>query len=68
MKVHELLKHENIIKFIASGEDGKITKENSDSIESLFYIITEYVPQGTLYDLVRHTSGLGENGARFLMK
>tara|TARA_B110000285_G_C14997851_1_gene549779 strand:+ start:106 stop:288 length:183 start_codon:yes stop_codon:yes gene_type:complete len=60
MQIHDLLQHENIIKIIEHGEDGKITKENKDDKNSLFYIITEFVPQGTMYDIVDYNNGLGE--------
>ena len=68
MKIHEMLRHENIAKIIDFGEHGKITKPNRESVEELFYIIMEYVPQGTLYDVVEnHGRGIGEDGSRFFL-
>jgi serine/threonine protein kinase len=67
MKIHEKLVHENVVKMIDFGEHGKITKPNRESVEELFYIIMEYVPQGMLYDIVQNRGGLGEDNSRFFM-
>jgi serine/threonine protein kinase len=69
MKIHELLQHENIVKIGDFGEHGKITKPNRESVEELFFIVMEYMPQGALYNIVEnHSRGIGEDGSRFFMQ
>jgi len=61
------LNHNNIIKILGWGSDGKVVKPSGRVIENLVYIILEYVSGGLLFDVCQTLGGMGEDGGRFFL-
>ena len=67
MEIHSKLFHQNIVKVHSYGENGKLKNGSSRKIKGLFYIIMDYVPV-TLFDVIQHSHGVGEDAGRFFFK
>jgi serine/threonine protein kinase len=44
MQIHSMLSHQNIVRMLDKGENGKIKKPNGSEVDDLYYIVLEYVP------------------------
>ena len=68
MNIHKKLEHDKIVKLHQSGEDGKLIKSNGKIYEKLTYIIMDYIPEGSLYDVVENFQGVGEIVSHYFIK
>ena len=68
MNIHGKLSNEKVVKMHSSGMDGKLKKHGDKILTGLIYFVMEYVPEGTMYDIVNHFNGVGEIVAHFFMK
>jgi serine/threonine protein kinase len=68
MEIQKKLSHKNIVKVHTCGENGIIKKASGSTIDGLFYLVMDYVPEGLMYDIIEHYEGCGEMVARFFMK
>lgn len=62
------LAHKNIVAFINSNENGIYIKKNNKGTYSCMYIIMEFCPNGTLFDLLYSSGSLSESIVRFYFK
>ncbi|OMJ93473.1 hypothetical protein SteCoe_3595 [Stentor coeruleus] len=62
------LAHKNIVTFINSSENGIYVKKNNKGTYSCMYIIMEFCPNGTLFDLLYNSGSLSEPIVRFYFK
>ena len=60
------LDHENIVKIHEYGCDGIVVKANDKQLKNQVYILTDYVPAGTLFDLVEQLGPMKEEAGRAL--
>lgn len=67
MVIHKKLDHGRVVKFHSSGQNGKLINSDGKTYENLIYIIMDYVPEGTLYDVVENFQGVGEIAAHYLI-
>ena len=67
MKILEHMNHVGIIKMKECGQTGKIVKPSGRAIETLTYIMMEYVEGGLFFDFVRTMGSMGEDGGRFFL-
>ena len=67
ISIHKGLNHQNINMLIDYGTEGVIVKPSGRIINNLVFIIMEYVPGGTFYDMCEKFQGMGETKARFFM-
>ena len=68
MKIHKKLDHGRVVKFHSSGQNGKLVNADGKIFENLIYIIMDYVPEGTLVDVVENFQGVGELIAHYFMQ
>lgn len=61
------LDHQGIVKLIETGFDGNVLKPSGASVENLVYLILEYVPSGTLFNMCEANGAMGENIGRFFL-
>ena len=61
------LNHKGIIKVIDTGNNGFVRKPKGSMVRNLVYILLEYVPCGTLFNLCERNGAMGENIGRFFM-
>jgi len=68
MEIQQKLDHKNIVRVHSCGEDGIIKKASGKTIDGLFYLVMDYVPEGLMYDIIEHFEGVGEMVGRFFLK
>ena len=61
------LNHHNIVNIHGHGSDGRVVKPSGRVIENLTYIVMDYIQGELLFDIVKDSSGVGEDKARIIM-
>lgn len=61
------LNHKGIVKIIETGTNGTVRKPKGNMVRNLVYILLEYVPSGTLFNLCERNGAMGEDIGRFFM-
>ena len=61
------LDHPGIVKVIETGNNGTVRKASGTVVKDLVYILLEYVPSGTLFNLCESNGAMGENIGRFFL-
>lgn len=61
------LNHKGIIKVVETGTNGIVLKPKGTVVKNLVYILLEYVPSGTLFNLCEKNGAMGENIGRFFL-
>ena len=60
------LDHQNIVKILGYGSDGKVDKKNK-TIHDIAYILMEYVEGGILFGMCQRLGGMGEDVGRLYL-
>lgn len=61
------LDHAGIIRLIDYGDAGQVVKPSGRVIDSLVFIVMEYVSGGLLFDLCQTMGAMGEDAGRFFL-
>lgn len=61
------MNHKGIVKLIETGEKGNVRKPSGVKVQNLVYLLLEYVPCGTLFNLCEKNGAMGENIGRFFL-
>lgn len=67
MNILQGLNHKGIVKCIETGESGVVLKPSGNKVQNLVYLLMEYVPCGTLFNLCEKNGPMGENIGRFFL-
>ena len=63
------LRHsKNFVSIRAYGSDGRIMGEKTENSQNLTYIIFEYVPAGSLYEMCSQAGVMGEGAGQFFAR
>ena len=61
------LDHKGIVRLIETGQKGTVLKPSGTKMQNLVYLLLEYVPCGTLFNLCEKNGPMGENIGRFFL-
>ena len=61
------LNHKGIVKLIEFGEKGCVQKSSGQITDNLVYLLMEYIPGGTLFNLCERSGQMGEDIGRFFL-
>lgn len=63
----KMLDHHGIVKCIETGKNGTVMKPSGTVVKDLVYILLEYIPNGTLFNLCESNGAMGESIGRFFL-
>ena len=61
------LDHKGIVRLVETGQKGTVLKPSGTKMQNLVYLLLEYVPCGTLFNLCEKNGPMGENIGRFFL-
>lgn len=65
MEIHASLNHQNIVKMLDKGTNGKIITASGQISTDVHYLTMEHISGGLLFSLCHNKGALGEDAGRF---